>query len=85
MGLDTVELLIAIESAFGVEISNAEAELLDTPRAVVAHLERVLPPGEPWSRATIERTLWKVIEAELGVDVTRHTLDSSFVIDMGAD
>ena len=45
MGLDGVELVMAIEAGFGVTIPNEAAERLATPRDVVAYLEGALPAG----------------------------------------
>ena len=50
MGLDIVEFVMAVEVAFGVDIANAEAERLRTPRDVVTHLRGRLanaPNGAP--------------------------------------
>lgn len=38
MGLDLVELVLAIEGSFGIHIPDADAELLETPRLVVDYL-----------------------------------------------
>jgi hypothetical protein len=43
------------------------------------------PGGEGWARAEIERAVVRLVEAELGADVTRHTLDASFADDLGVD
>jgi hypothetical protein len=45
MGLDGVELIMAIEAGFGVAIPNDAAERLATPRDVVTYLEHALPAG----------------------------------------
>jgi hypothetical protein len=47
MGLDGVELIMAIEAGFGVVIPNDAAERLATPRDVVTYLELALPVGGP--------------------------------------
>jgi len=35
MGLDTVEILMDWEKAFGIAISNADAERIQTPRLAI--------------------------------------------------
>lgn len=47
MGLDGVELIMAIEAGFGVEIPDAAAEQMTCPRDVIAYLEEALPVGGP--------------------------------------
>ena len=42
-------------------------------------------PTAPWTRQEIEALIVGLIESELGVDMTKHTLDSMFVRDMGLD
>jgi acyl carrier protein len=183
MGLDIVEFVMAVEVAFGIDIANADAERLRTPRDVLTHVRSRLPDaptgapcitqqafyrtrralitrfgrrrralrpatalaglvpaagraehwralradlaveawprfpepgwrtdrfdgpqtlgdlarhlaqrnaaamkgGAGWTDAEIERTVIALIESELGVDMAKFTLDSSFVEDMGAD
>ena len=46
MGLDIVEFVMAVEVAFGVDIENADAERLRTPRDVITHLRGRLPAAE---------------------------------------
>ena len=38
MGLDAVELVMAIEEEFGIDIAEAESERLPTPRALIDFL-----------------------------------------------
>ena len=45
MGLDIVELFMAVEAGFGVEIPDDAASGMVTPRHVVAFLESALPTG----------------------------------------
>ena len=45
MGLDGVELIMAIEAGFGVEIPDAAAERMTCPRDVITYLEEALPLG----------------------------------------
>ena len=48
MGLDQVELIIATEAAFGVQIPDADAATIATPRQLIDYLAERLPaPGEP--------------------------------------
>ena len=42
-------------------------------------------PGTAWTRQQIEAVVVNLIEAELGADMTKYTLDSQFVRDMGVD
>lgn len=48
MGLDTVELVMAFEDAFGIAIPDEEAAKMRTPRMVLEHVSARLPvvPGE---------------------------------------
>jgi acyl carrier protein len=45
----------------------------------------VRPPGSPWTRTEIEALVLQLLEGETGVDISKYTLDSRFVRDMGLD
>jgi hypothetical protein len=42
-------------------------------------------PDAPWARKEIQAVVLRLLETELGVDMSRYTLDSQFVRDMGLD
>jgi hypothetical protein len=42
-------------------------------------------PDAPWTRKEIRAVVLSLLERELGVDMSRYTLDSQFVRDMGLD
>jgi acyl carrier protein len=94
MGLDIVEFVIAVEGSFGIDIPDKDAESLETPRLLIEYLGGHLAtndvaamrdPNVPWTRQEIETRIVDLIESELGVDMTKHTLDSRFIRDMGLD
>jgi hypothetical protein len=62
MGLDTVELVMAFEEAFGVGIPNDAAELLETPRHVVDYLCTVLPVA-PSGPCAAQQTFFRLRRA----------------------
>jgi hypothetical protein len=43
------------------------------------------PPGTSWSRTEIEALVLQLLERDTGVDLSKYTLDSRFVRDMGLD
>lgn len=46
MGLDSVELVMAFEEEFGIEISDADAAGMRTPRDVIDHIMRTVYGGQ---------------------------------------
>jgi hypothetical protein len=42
-------------------------------------------PDAPWTRKEIQAVVLNLLDRELGVDMSRYTLDSRFVRDMGLD
>jgi acyl carrier protein len=93
MGLDIVELVMAVEETFGIEIPDRDAERLrtvgdlywyvreHTPGALlpIAVAHHSVPSDELWER------LLDVIEKETGVDRARLTPAARFVDDLGLD
>jgi hypothetical protein len=72
MGLDTVELVMAFEEAFGIDIPNATAERLETPRHVVDYLCTVVPVAPSGPCAT-QQTFFRLRRAlRLAVEGAPH-------------
>ncbi len=82
MGLDTVELIMAFEEKFGVQIPDAAAAELTTPRKVTAYLMRT-GAGGGRTREEVALVVRQVIERELAI--YDFTEDSRFVEDMNLD
>ena len=57
MGLDGVELIMAFEAGFAVEIPDTAASRMTTPRDVIVYLEQTLPIGEE-TRCLSQRAFW---------------------------
>lgn len=57
MSLDTLELTMAIEDAFGIPIPDDVAIRMTTPRETIAFFEARLP-AEPAERCTTQRTFY---------------------------
>jgi acyl carrier protein len=86
MGLDSVELVMAFEEEFHIDISNAAAEKMATPRDVLAFVmaerQRQELPADP------EQILEKIRDITvLHANVRREdvTLDAHFIHDLGLD
>ncbi len=82
MGLDTVALVIAFESEFGLSIPDADAERLTTPRHVTEYV---------WARVAHERITKEQVAARVRAVVSEETGlrefsdDADFVYDLGLD
>ncbi|MCP5063596.1 MAG: hypothetical protein GY936_14210 [Ignavibacteriae bacterium] len=83
MGLDTVELIVEIESEFEVEITDVEAEKLVTIGDCIVLLnQRVqLEQGEK----EIFKRLTKLVSETSGVDVDKITKETNIVQDLKLD
>lgn len=91
MGLDIVELFIAVETEFDIDIPDAHAADLRTVGELYAYVLSSLhgatarsligtPVGEEtWAR------LVRVVERETGASLSDITADASFVEDLGLD
>ena len=87
MGLDIVELVMALEEEFGLQLPDAElkrtrmvGELYDYIGRQLAP-ELIMPDGGPYEGALWQRYL-DVIEKDTGVDRDRLRPSASFVRDL---
>ena len=83
MGLDSVELIMAVEEAFGIEIANAEAETIVTVGDLLQIVLHHLPESE--RSETVWPRLREVIIEDTGVKPDLVTLDAEIVRDLGID
>jgi len=81
MGLDTVELVLEFEEKFGVEIPNAIAETMVTPRVV---RDFIVPEYQRLGRPADPEDIFERIR-DITVHVSGITLDTAFVEDLGLD
>jgi acyl carrier protein len=90
MGLDTVELIMAIEEEFGMKIPNHDAAKLDTVGQISAYIQSRLehqrgrPLDEIESAAHWER-IKKIVVEQLGVAPERVTREAHLRFDLGVD
>ena len=86
MGLDTVELVMAFEDAFEIDIPDAVAETMVSVGDVVDYVvaER-LRRGETADPLDVFLRVRKITVDRLGADPDRITRSTRFVYDLGAD
>jgi len=91
MGLDIVEMVMEVETVFGIQIPDADAARLDTVGKLFDYVrDRVAAPGEatggpgPYAGALWERYL-DVIERESGAARGDLRPQARFVADLGLD
>ncbi len=89
MGLQSVELVMAWEEHFGIDIPNEVTATLETPRMAIDLIEQLLQKksldNPTWTRDAIERDVCKIIVEQVGIKRKEFTLDSYFIRDMGVD
>jgi acyl carrier protein len=86
MGLDTVELLMAIEEEFGIDVPNEDAATLETAGDISLCVLKLLEAkgAQPSPGATWERVR-SIITYQLGVKLEEVTPEARIVHDLGAD
>jgi acyl carrier protein len=86
MGLDSVELVMAFEENFGIEISDAEAESLTTPGQVRdLVLARYAARGIPADPDSIFDKIRTTVVEHLNVRLDQVTPEAHFIEDLGVD
>jgi len=86
MGLDTVELVMAFEEEFSIDIPNAVAEDMvsagKAAEAIAAILARL---GRPADAQAVYARVKAITCDQLNIDPARIGWDTRFVEDIGAD
>lgn len=86
MGLETVELLMAIEEEFGIEIPNADASKLAVLGNMHDHIVRALPQrGDAPDKREVWERLSEVVVEQLGVRPDEVRREAHIVHDLRAD
>jgi len=88
MGLDTVELVYAVEEAFGVEFADEDLSAATTVGDLFDLLLAALTESQghgPLDRENIWRNYKRIVVEQLGVPSESVTLSASFVNDLRVD
>lgn len=86
MGLDTVELIMAVEVRFGIRIENRDAERASTVGQLhQLVMDKLLARGETIDEEATYSQLRDVVCMQLGVRPEKVVPSASIVDDLGAD
>lgn len=86
MGLDTVELAMALEEEFGLELPDLTWGRVATPGDVITYFEEALKAaGRPKSRPLIAKAVKRITIAQSGIRESRYREDAGFIEDFGMD
>ena len=89
MGLDTVELVIAWEKEFGINIPNDVSATLETPGKAIDWISDTLnaqsggQSAETWTRDRVREAVRRLTKDQSGLE--EFSDDDEFVRDMGLD
>ena len=86
MGLDTVELLMAVEEEFGIEIPESDASRLDVLSGWQACIsEAIVRNGEVPVSSEVWERLKRVVISQLGVRPDEVFPEAHLIRDLGCD
>ena len=85
MGLDSIELVFAIEDEFGIEIPAHDVGHLATVGEMADYLCARVGAAEPDARAAVWTRLVDVVERVQGLDRSRIVPEARFIRDLGVD
>lgn len=80
--MDSVELVLAAEEEFALEINDAAAEVMATPRDMIDYIAKQRPDR---ARTDIAVRVREIILEELGIDEAMYHEDARFIEDLGVD
>lgn len=87
MGLDAVELVLAVEEEFGIIIPDAVAAEMISPAVMITYVQNVMASRQDhtrkWTDDEVRRVIRKTISEQLGVEKFNDT--DEFVRDLGVD
>lgn len=90
MGLDAVELVVAVEEKFGITIPDAVAAQMITPAVMISYVQEVvgqkskeLNETPRWTHEEVREVVRQVIREQLGIVTFRDT--DEFARDLGID
>jgi len=83
MGLDGVELVLAWEEEFGIEISDADAAKMETPAHVIDFVCTRVGEAKNLSREQVADKVKEIIFDQLGISDRQYAEDKRFVEDFG--
>lgn len=87
MGLDAVELVIAVEKAFNIDIPDAVAAEMITPAIMISYVQNVVAScpdrSRRWTHDEVRQIIRQIISEQLGVKKFNDT--DEFVRDLGVD
>ena len=86
MGLDTVELVMAIEEEFELSISDGDAEKILTPQDMGNLIETILrESGRPMPRESLDQKLKEITLDQIGISESEYRVDAEYVRDFRMD
>ena len=81
MGLDAVEIVMAVEDEFGITISDAEAAECRTPRMIIdLVVSKIQRP-----RAVVADSVRTIILEQTGIAPAKYFEDADFIRDLKID
>jgi acyl carrier protein len=84
MGMESVEIVIRVEETFGIKISDAEAEIILTPRQLIELVMAKVVQSQPgqWSRLQVAEKIREIV-IEVLACAKEYREDAQFVKDLG--
>jgi acyl carrier protein len=87
MGLDSVELVMAVEEAFGIAIPDADAAKMITPEMMITYVQNAVAScpehSQRWTHDELRHVIRQIISEKLCVKNFNDT--DEFVRDLGLD